>query len=83
VNPPGQSQKSITASDKEWPQIFNKFVLISTYWVQERAKEFYKENPAEAKQLTTSYNEALVIRASKAFLLSEEEDDKKYSGFIW
>jgi hypothetical protein len=35
LNPPGQSQASITASDKDWVTVFDRLVYIASYWTQE------------------------------------------------
>lgn len=85
LNPPGQSQHGVSASDKDWEVVFDNLVYIATYWTQEQFKECFNSTTGhKLPELLNKhkYKEELTKRAIKAFRLSEEEDDHKYIGFI-
>ena len=80
LNPPGQNQDSISANDKDWPEILDTLVYIATFWMQEQEKDWSLRNLGMAR--AGVFDEKTTKRAAKALRECEDESKPELIGFI-
>lgn len=78
INPPGQAQEKVSASDKELKQILQSIFFVATFWLEEQVDAF---NPGSSMRRQYA-NEQTAKNVIKAFIESEDEKDKDHLGFM-
>ena len=80
LNPPGQNQDSISANDKDWPEILDTLVYIATFWMQEQEQDWSLRIIGMAR--AGVFDEKTTKRAAKALRECEDESKPELIGFI-